>query len=98
MCIRDSICAVQRGQEVFIPNGDFVIRSGDKLSITASHSDLTKFMRAVGVIQKRLKTVMIIGGGRISYYLARQLIESGMRVKIIEHKRDRCEMCIRDRI
>lgn len=85
------ICAVQRGQEVFIPNGDFVIRSGDKLSITASHSDLTKFMRAVGVIQKRLKTVMIIGGGRISYYLARQLIESGMRVKIIEHKRDRCE-------
>ena len=48
-------------------------------------------MRAVGVIQKRLKTVMIIGGGRISYYLARQLIESGMRVKIIEHKRDRCE-------
>ena len=88
--IKVLICAVQRGGEVYIPNGDFVIESGDTLSITASHSDLSHFMREIGVMQKKVKTVMIIGGGRISFYLAKLLLESGMRVKIIEHNMDKC--------
>ena len=88
--IKVLICAVQRGGEVYIPNGDFVIESGDTLSITASHSDLSHFMREIGVMQKKVRTVMIIGGGRISFYLAKLLLESGMRVKIIEHNMDKC--------
>ena len=88
--IKVLICAVQRGDEVTIPNGDFVIQSGDKLSLTASHADLAHFMREIGVIQKKIKTAILIGGGRISFYLAVQLLESGMRVKIIEQNRDRC--------
>ncbi len=89
--IKVLICAVQRGTEVTIPNGDFIIRSGDKLNITASHSELTSFLDAVGVIQRRVKTVMLIGGGRITLYLARMLLESGMKVKIIEPDRKVCE-------
>ncbi len=89
--IKVLICAVERGGEVYIPNGDFIIQSGDKLHITASHRDLSHFMRAIGIIQKKVKTVMLIGGGRISFYLAGMLIESGMKVKIIEHNKSRCE-------
>lgn len=84
------ICAVQRGNEVYIPNGDFIIQSGDKLHITASHHNLALFMREIGIIRKKVKTVIIIGGGRISYYLAKLLLESGMKVKIIEHNMKRC--------
>lgn len=89
--IRVLICAVQRGNDVYIPNGDFVIKSGDKLHITASHRDLTQFMREIGVIQKKVKSVILIGGGRISFYLAKLLIESGMKVKIIEQNMYRCQ-------
>ena len=85
------ICAVQRSNEVYIPNGDFVIESGDKLHITASHRDVAKFMREIGVINTKVKTAIIIGGGRISFYLAKQLLESGIRVKIIEHNMNRCK-------
>ena len=85
------ICAVQRGDDVFIPNGDFIIMAGDKLHITAPHKELTLFMREIGVIQKKLKSVILIGGSRISFYLAQLLIESGMEVKIIECDMKRCE-------
>lgn len=88
--IKVLICAIQRENEVFIPNGDFVIKSGDKIHITATHRDIAKFMREIGIIQKKVKTTIIIGGGRISYYLASRLIESGISVKIIEHNIDRC--------
>ena len=89
--IKVLICAVQRGNDVYIPNGNFVIESGDKLHITASHSDMMQFMREIGIIQKKVKTVILIGGGRISFYLAKLLLESGMKVKIIENNMDRCE-------
>lgn len=84
------ICAVARDDDVIIPNGDFVLRTGDKIYITASHSELAKFMKLAKMDSMRLKTAMIIGGGRISYYLASQLIESGMRVKIIEVDKKKC--------
>lgn len=89
--IKVLMCAVQRGNEVYMPNGNFVIHCGDKLHITASHSDLTRFMREIGIIRKKVRNVILIGGGRISFYLARLLIESGMHVKIIEHDMNRCE-------
>ncbi len=89
--IKVLICAVQRGNDVYIPNGDFVIQSGDKVHITASHRDIARFMREIGIIQKKVKSVILIGGGRISFYLARLLLESGMRVKIIEHNMKRCQ-------
>lgn len=89
--IKVLICVVQRGEEVLIPNGDFIIKNGDRLHITASHSDLTRFMKEIGIIQKKVKTVMLIGGGRISFYLAQMLMESGMHVKIIEQNSKRCE-------
>ena len=90
--IKVLICAVARGEEVFIPKGDFVLEAGDKIHITATHWDLAKFVRETGVMNKKIKNVMLIGGGKISFYLTHLLIESGMSVKIIEHDADRCRV------
>lgn len=88
------ICAVQRESGIFIPTGDFVIHPGDRINIAASHSDLEKFFRENGIIKNRIKSVMIVGGGKIGYYLAKQLSGLGMRVKVIEKDYNRCtELC-----
>ena len=88
------ICAVLRGQEVFIPTGDFVLRPNDIICVAASHVDLEKFFRQNGSVKLKVKTVMIVGGGKIGYYLASQLTGIGMRVKLIEKDMQRCnELC-----
>ncbi len=84
------ICAVERGSEVLIPSGDFVLHEGDHIHVTATHQDLADFFREQGKPMQRIRSVMIIGGGRIAYYLTRQLLDSGIAVKIIEMDRERC--------
>lgn len=86
------VCAVQRGSDVFIPRGDFVLKAGDKVHITASRKELVKFMKGLGIYRHKTKNIMIIGGGKMGYYLAKQLSENGgYNVKIIENNLDRCE-------
>lgn len=86
------ICAVQRGEELIIPNGSFVLRAGDKIHMTASHSAMVKFFRSISAAyrEKRVKSAVLIGGGRVAYHLAQQLIEMGVKVKIIEIDEKRC--------
>ncbi len=84
------VCAVERDGQVFIPNGQSVLQSHDRIHITASRPELSSFCKAIGVIQNRIRDVLIVGGGTIAYYLAQQLIDSGMRVKIIEQDEKRC--------
>ncbi|SFW53628.1 Trk system potassium transporter TrkA [Ruminococcus flavefaciens] len=86
------ICAVQRGDELTIPNGNFVLRAGDKIHMTASHSNMVKFFKSISAAyrEKRVKQAVLIGGGRVAYHLAQQLIEMGVKVKIIEIDRERC--------
>ena len=85
------ICAVQREDEVFIPSGDFVLNSGDKINITASHVEIANFFRSIGIFRSGVKSVIIIGGGRIAYYLAKELNSVHVKVKIIEKDLKRCE-------
>lgn len=88
------ICAVQREQEIFIPTGNFVLRAGDRINVAASHGDLERFFRQNGSLKGKIKTVMIVGGGKIGFYLAQQLSAVGMRVKLIEKNYDRCtQLC-----
>jgi trk system potassium uptake protein TrkA len=86
------ICAVKRGSEVYIPDGEFVLKSGDKLNIVASHSELERFFKEIRHHSTRIKKVLLIGGGHISFYLAKSLIRSKMQVKIIESNYEKCEM------
>lgn len=86
------ICAVQRGNELIIPNGSFVLHAGDKIHMTASHSNMVKFFKSISAAyrEKRVKSAVLIGGGRVGYHLAQQLKEMGIKVKIIEINEKRC--------
>ena len=85
------VCAVQRGEEFYIPDGNFVLQSGDRVGITASPAELHKLFRMLGVTQKRAHNVVILGAGRISFYLAKMLVASGYDVKVIDRDRQRCD-------
>ena len=88
------VSVVERGGEAFIPNGNFVLNAGDRLSITGTSAELRKFFAATGQYQKPVKKVMIMGGGRISVYLTRLLEASGMSVTVVDRDRSRCdELC-----
>ena len=83
------ICAVQRGDEVFIPAGNFVVQAGDKIHFTASRRELPRIFKTIKMDKKKIRSVLIIGGSRTAFYLARYLLKSGIKVKIIEANRDR---------
>lgn len=85
------VCTAERGRQVIIPKGDYVLKSGDVLSIVAAAADQNLFFKKIGIQTNQVKSVMIIGGGKISYYLSGILISSGIKVKLIERQRDRCE-------
>lgn len=78
------VCVVQRGEDVFIPGGDFVLQSGDRIGITATPGEIQKLLRLLGIMQKQAKDIMILGASRTSYYLAKMLLATGTSVKIIE--------------
>ncbi len=85
------IGVVERGGEALIPNGNFVLHPGDKLSITGTTNELRRFFIATGLYKKPVRRVIIMGGGRIAVYLTRLLLESGMDVTLIERSRERCD-------
>lgn len=88
--IKMLICAVQRGAKVYIPDGSFILAPGDKIHIAASHREIEKFFRLINSMRSKSKNVLICGGGRVAYYLARQLLAVGMNVKIVEQNEQRC--------
>ena len=86
------VCAVQRKNQVIIPRGDFILQAGDKIHVTAPRGVLVSFLKKLKIYKHRTKDIMIIGGGKMGYYLARQLCETGgYNVKIIESNAERCE-------
>ncbi|MBR4723447.1 MAG: Trk system potassium transporter TrkA [Clostridia bacterium] len=85
------VCGVERGEDAYIPDGDFVIENGDFISIVASPEGSIDFFKKIGVKTNSVKDTIIVGGGATAYYLAKQLISSGIRVKIIEQNTQRCE-------
>lgn len=80
---------VQRGKEVLIPRGDFVLQAGDCVHMIASETALEEFAKKVKMFKRKAKSVFIIGGGKIAYYLANELIKGGVSVKIVEKNEQR---------
>ena len=89
------ICAVLRGGNSMVPNsGDFTFQEGDRVFVTAPTKDLTTLLKNLGIITRRVRRVLLCGGGRVSYYLASSLEKSGISVTIIEKNYERCqELC-----
>lgn len=84
------ICAVERGHEVIIPDGNFQMNYGDKISFIAAPSHAMEFFHQVGIENNSIKTAMFVGGGKITYYLAKMLEETNIKIKIIEQDFHRC--------
>ncbi len=85
------VCAVQRGDKLYIPDGNFVLKSGDKIGITSSSVEIQRLLRKLGILQKQARDVMILGATRTSHYLSKLLLAAGNSVKIIDADRERCK-------
>lgn len=88
------ICAVARGQEIYIPKGNFVIQAGDNIHIAGTHRNISEFLQSLGQRDKKIKSAMIVGGGLITFYLSKMLIDHGIQIKIVEKKESKCgQLC-----
>ncbi len=85
------VCVVQRGEDVYIPDGNFVLQAGDKIGLTAAPAEIQKLLRELGLLQKQARSVMILGGSRTAFYLAKMLEATGGAVRIIERDGALCE-------
>lgn len=85
------ICIVERNHTVMIPDGNTVLKAGDRISVMAPPEKLNELFAEIGIKAHKIKSVMIAGGSKIAYYLAESLLKSKMQVKIIETNRKRCE-------
>jgi trk system potassium uptake protein TrkA len=85
------VCAVLRDGKAIAPDGNFTLREGDKIFVTAPTDTLSVLLKNLGIVTHKVKNVTIVGGGTLSYYLADLLEKSKISVKIIEKNLERCE-------
>ena len=84
------VCTVLRDGNAVIPDGNFVLKEGDRLFVTAPTDTLSILLKNLGIITHRVQRVMIVGGGKVSYYLADSLQKSHIDVQLIERNETRC--------
>ena len=84
------VCAVLRAGSAVAPTGNFVLKEGDRIFVTAPTANLAILLKSLGIVTRKVHKVLICGGGRISYYLASFLEDENMSVKILEKSYDRC--------
>lgn len=84
------ICIVERNGECYIPNGDFVLEPGDLISFVAPSKAAAKLLKHLGIVSNRGRSVLLLGGSKTAYYLAKDLLDAGIDVKIIDNDKERC--------
>lgn len=88
------VCAVLRDGNALVPGGNFVLHEGDRVFVTAPTENLAILLKNLGIITRRVRRVMLCGGGRVAHYVASLLENSGIQTRIIESNFDRCqELC-----
>jgi trk system potassium uptake protein TrkA len=88
------VCAVQRSGQTIMPDGNFVIKEGDRLFVTGEPKALHEMLTRIGVINMPVSNALITGGGRISFYLAEELDKSGIHATILDNDEEKCiELC-----
>jgi len=85
------VCAVIRGGTAIAPKGNFILREGDRIFVTAPTENLTKLLKNLGIITRRVRSCILCGGGRVSFYLATMLQKHGITVQLVEQNQKRCE-------
>ena len=84
------VCAVSRAGTAVAPTGNFVLKEGDRIFVTAPTANLAILLKSLGIVTKKVRSVLLCGGGRVSYYLANLLEDDKMDVRILEKEYDRC--------
>ncbi|MDE7224315.1 MAG: Trk system potassium transporter TrkA [Acetatifactor sp.] len=84
------VCTVLRNGTAVAPDGNFVLREGDRIFVTAPSNELTTLLHNLGIITHKVRRVLVCGGGRVTFYLAKQLERSGIAVQIVEQNPERC--------
>ena len=85
------ICTVRRGENIFIPSGDFTILEGDIVHIAGSKEAVHKFYDKIEKSNLKIDSALLVGGGTISHYLIGKLLENRIEVKVIENNKERAE-------
>jgi len=88
-----TLVAILRNGDVLIPRGDTAILPGDKVFVVGRRGVPSVFGWRAGREATRLRTVSIIGGTSIGYYLARALeplAAHGVQLKMFERNAERC--------
>ena len=84
------VCAVLRNGQAVAPSGNFVLQEGDRIFVTAPTSSLATLLKSLDIVTRRVRSVLLCGGGRVAFYLAQLLEKDGITVKIIEKDKARC--------
>lgn len=85
------VCAVEREEKVYIPSGDFALQNDDKVSIVATPKGAVDFFTRIGITSRPIKNTLLVGGGNLTVYLTNKLTAAGVKVRIIEQNKERCE-------
>ncbi len=85
------VCAVERGEELFIPDGSFTLLENDIINFICPSQKSLSYLKRFGFKTSQVRDVLIVGGGRTSYYLAEELISYGIQVRIVEIDKSRCD-------
>ena len=75
------ICVVQRGEQVYIPDGNFELHSGDRIGHCGCPAEITKFLKNISMLKKQAKDVMILGGSKTAFILPKCLLRRVIRLK-----------------
>lgn len=90
MHVKLLVCAVARGKDITIPDGNFVLEAGDKVYLTASPQELEHFFRRLGLFKGHASNVMVVGASRMAYYLLKDLQDMHMHITLIDNDATRC--------
>ena len=86
------VCAVERDGGVIIPNGNFVLRTGDQVTFLATQEKAHEFFQRIHLAVRPVRNALIVGGGAIAFYLSQELLENHVRVRIVERDPARCDV------
>ncbi len=84
------VCGVLRDDVMHVPAGDFVLKAGDVIGVTAPDGELTKFFKAVGIFKQPIRDLLVIGGGKVTYYLEQLLVRGKIASTVIESNKALC--------
>jgi len=76
------VCAIERDHKLMIPSGDMILEDKDRIFVTGSRVDMMLFHNYIK--SRVVKSLLIIGAGKIAYYLLGILKDSRIDTKVIE--------------